>query len=314
MPPARAQGTEFARASRRPLRCRATARSVRLHRRCVRRSRPPCIGSAPATSRRSTARRAGSRPRSSRRACRQRITAARYHCRTPGLLLLNDRTTATTSPVQSSHRRHFAIESKDCTMNTSKHLTRVLGFAAMAAVALGFASAAEASPVPPKASAALLGTWVNTNAEQQQRQAGHRLAAAYRHRVGRRIRRLRAHVLRMGQRARNRVRHRRVRHVRRELPDEPALPQRRHRVVAHDPARHRRQDEGRPAPHPSRADRVRGRFGTQELRRHRDLRAQRRQQGDRHRQPGERLPRTARRRRWCPARSATGRTSRRPVA
>jgi hypothetical protein len=48
-------------------------------------------------------------------------------------------------------------------MNTTKHLTRILGFAALAAVALGFASAAEASPVPPKASPALFGTWVNTN-------------------------------------------------------------------------------------------------------------------------------------------------------
>jgi hypothetical protein len=48
-------------------------------------------------------------------------------------------------------------------MNTSKHLTRVLGFAAMAAVALGFASAAAASPAPPRANAALFGTWVNTD-------------------------------------------------------------------------------------------------------------------------------------------------------
>jgi hypothetical protein len=48
-------------------------------------------------------------------------------------------------------------------MNVTKHLTRVLGVAALSAVVLGFASPAQASPVPPKPSAALLGTWVNVD-------------------------------------------------------------------------------------------------------------------------------------------------------
>jgi hypothetical protein len=49
-------------------------------------------------------------------------------------------------------------------MTTMKHLTRIVGLAAVAAAVVGFASPAQASPVPPKASTALLGTWVNTNA------------------------------------------------------------------------------------------------------------------------------------------------------
>lgn len=49
-------------------------------------------------------------------------------------------------------------------MKLTKHITRILGGAAMAAIVVGFASPASASPVPPKASNALLGTWVNTNA------------------------------------------------------------------------------------------------------------------------------------------------------
>jgi hypothetical protein len=48
-------------------------------------------------------------------------------------------------------------------MNVTKLATRILGAAAMSAVVLGFAASAQASPVPPKPSAALLGTWVNTN-------------------------------------------------------------------------------------------------------------------------------------------------------
>jgi hypothetical protein len=48
-------------------------------------------------------------------------------------------------------------------MKVTKHVTKIVGLAAMAAVAVGFASAAQASPVPPKASTTLLGTWVNTN-------------------------------------------------------------------------------------------------------------------------------------------------------
>jgi hypothetical protein len=48
-------------------------------------------------------------------------------------------------------------------MSTIKPFTKILGLAAMAAVAVGLAGAAQASPVPPTASSALLGTWVNTN-------------------------------------------------------------------------------------------------------------------------------------------------------
>jgi hypothetical protein len=52
-------------------------------------------------------------------------------------------------------------------MNTKKQLTRILGLAAMATVIAGFAGAAagnaSASPVPPTAAKALIGTWVNTN-------------------------------------------------------------------------------------------------------------------------------------------------------
>jgi hypothetical protein len=48
-------------------------------------------------------------------------------------------------------------------MNVTKHVTRIVGMAAMTAVAIGFASPAQASPVPPKASSALFGTWINTN-------------------------------------------------------------------------------------------------------------------------------------------------------
>lgn len=49
-------------------------------------------------------------------------------------------------------------------MNALKYVRRGLGLAAMAAVVGGFAAApAEASPVPPTASSALSGTWVNLN-------------------------------------------------------------------------------------------------------------------------------------------------------
>jgi hypothetical protein len=49
-------------------------------------------------------------------------------------------------------------------MSRSRLFTRVIGAAAMTALVVGFAAPAQASPVPPTASAALLGTWVNTNA------------------------------------------------------------------------------------------------------------------------------------------------------
>lgn len=49
-------------------------------------------------------------------------------------------------------------------MSLSKHLTRAIGSAALAAAVLGLAVPANASPVPPSASTTLLGTWVNTNA------------------------------------------------------------------------------------------------------------------------------------------------------
>lgn len=48
-------------------------------------------------------------------------------------------------------------------MSTIKPFTKILGLGVMAALAVGFAGAADASPVPPNASSALLGTWVNTN-------------------------------------------------------------------------------------------------------------------------------------------------------
>jgi hypothetical protein len=49
-------------------------------------------------------------------------------------------------------------------MLTIKHVTKTLGVATLAALTAGLvAPAAHASPVPPKASSALLGTWVNTN-------------------------------------------------------------------------------------------------------------------------------------------------------
>ncbi|PZS29097.1 MAG: hypothetical protein DLM58_16045 [Pseudonocardiales bacterium] len=44
-----------------------------------------------------------------------------------------------------------------------KHVTKLLGLGAMAAIVVGFASPAQATPAPPNASSALLGTWVNTN-------------------------------------------------------------------------------------------------------------------------------------------------------
>ncbi len=49
------------------------------------------------------------------------------------------------------------------TLHVPKHVTKLVGVAAMAAIVVGFAGAAQASPVPPTASAALLGTWHNTN-------------------------------------------------------------------------------------------------------------------------------------------------------
>jgi hypothetical protein len=50
-------------------------------------------------------------------------------------------------------------------MKVTKQLTRVLGVGVMAALAVGLSAAgtAQASPVPPKASTALLGTWVNVD-------------------------------------------------------------------------------------------------------------------------------------------------------
>jgi hypothetical protein len=49
-------------------------------------------------------------------------------------------------------------------MSKTKRFTKVLGLATMAALAVGVAAGpAQATPVPPKASTALLGTWVNTN-------------------------------------------------------------------------------------------------------------------------------------------------------
>lgn len=44
-----------------------------------------------------------------------------------------------------------------------KHLSKALGLAALAAVIVGFASPAGATPVPPKANSILYGTWVNTD-------------------------------------------------------------------------------------------------------------------------------------------------------
>ena len=49
-------------------------------------------------------------------------------------------------------------------MLSIKHVTKALGLAVVAALAAGLAApAAQASPVPPNASSALLGTWVNTD-------------------------------------------------------------------------------------------------------------------------------------------------------
>jgi hypothetical protein len=49
-------------------------------------------------------------------------------------------------------------------MLSIKHVTKVLGLATVAALTAGLvASTAQATPVPPHASSALLGTWVNTN-------------------------------------------------------------------------------------------------------------------------------------------------------
>ncbi len=49
-------------------------------------------------------------------------------------------------------------------MSKTKQFTKLFGTAATAALAIGFAAtSAQASPVPPKASNALLGTWINTN-------------------------------------------------------------------------------------------------------------------------------------------------------
>jgi hypothetical protein len=49
-------------------------------------------------------------------------------------------------------------------MRFTKQLARALGVAALAASVVGLAAPANATPVPPTASPALLGTWVNTNA------------------------------------------------------------------------------------------------------------------------------------------------------
>jgi hypothetical protein len=49
-------------------------------------------------------------------------------------------------------------------MNPTRHLRRLVGAAALSAAIVGVATPAHASPVPPKANPALLGTWVNTNA------------------------------------------------------------------------------------------------------------------------------------------------------
>lgn len=49
-------------------------------------------------------------------------------------------------------------------MLSIKHVTKALGVATLAALTAGLAApAAHASPVPPTASSALVGTWVNTN-------------------------------------------------------------------------------------------------------------------------------------------------------
>ena len=48
-------------------------------------------------------------------------------------------------------------------MNVTKHLTMALGLAALAAVVVATAAPADATPVPPTASSALNGTWLNTN-------------------------------------------------------------------------------------------------------------------------------------------------------
>ena len=48
-------------------------------------------------------------------------------------------------------------------MKISTRMSKAVGLAAIAGAVLGVAAPALASPVPPKASTALLGTWVNTN-------------------------------------------------------------------------------------------------------------------------------------------------------
>lgn len=48
-------------------------------------------------------------------------------------------------------------------MHVNKHVVRGIGIAALAAAALGFAAPAQATAVPPTASTALSGTWVNVN-------------------------------------------------------------------------------------------------------------------------------------------------------
>ena len=49
-------------------------------------------------------------------------------------------------------------------MFTIKHITKALGVAALAGLAVGLAApAAQASPVPPKADSTLFGTWININ-------------------------------------------------------------------------------------------------------------------------------------------------------
>src|SRR5205814_2276785 len=50
------------------------------------------------------------------------------------------------------------------TMLKIKHVTKALGVATLAGLAVGLAApAAQASPVPPKAASIMFGTWVNTN-------------------------------------------------------------------------------------------------------------------------------------------------------
>jgi hypothetical protein len=67
-------------------------------------------------------------------------------------------------PIPISAAGSCPTFAKDRIMNVTKHLTKFVGLAALGAAVIGFAGAAQASPVPPKASTALLGTWINTNA------------------------------------------------------------------------------------------------------------------------------------------------------